>query len=213
MCVTDSVKSEEVIHTDEKSLPSGMGYKSCWMVVEGASQKAVTAAFLQEKKKYPYREGLEKAEKAGIRENTLLVTADYHNQNYVIGTPVSQFFYETDTFLAKCRDFPRVYVYMTHRVSEVHGFALVEKGELVRFFKYDEEEIVNIGEPLPEEIALGYHLPKTLEDDLDEAGNFTVVDEDIVVDLAIHQVGIRVEEYPYEDVEVGKQKETGNHGA
>lgn len=213
MCVTDSAKSEEIIHTDEKSLPSGMGYKSCWMVVEGASQKAVTDAFLQERKKYPYREGLEKAEKAGIRENTLLVTANYHNQNYVIGTPVSQFFYETDTFLAKCRDFLRVYVYMTHRVSEVHGFALVEKGELVRFFKYDEEEIVNIGEPLPEEIALGYHLPKTLEDDLDETGNFTVVDEDIVVDLAIHQVGIRVEEYPYEDVEVGKQKETGDHGA
>lgn len=41
---------------------------------------------------------------------------------------------------------------MTNRISETHGFALVENGELVRFFKYDENEIKNIGQPLPEEI-------------------------------------------------------------
>ena len=40
MCVTDSTKSEETTHTNDSELPLGMGYKSCWMVVEGASQKA-----------------------------------------------------------------------------------------------------------------------------------------------------------------------------
>lgn len=178
MCVTDSTKSEETIHTNDRELPLGMGYKSCWMVA-----------------------------KAGTKERKLLVTSTYKKQNYVIGTPVSEFFYETEEFLEKCKDFPRVYVYMTHRVSETHGFALVENGELIRFFKYDENEIKNIGQPLPEEIALGYHLPGTFEDARDEAGNFTEVNEDVVVELAIRQVGIDVEQYPYKDVKVGKRFE------
>lgn len=208
MCVKDSIKSEETIHTNDRELPLGMGYKSCWMVVEGATQKAVMDAFLQGKKmKYPYEKGLEKVEKAGAKEGKLLVSATYKKQNYVIGTPVSQFFYETEEFLAKCKDFPRVYVYMTHRVSETHGFALVENGELVRLFKYDESEIANIGQPLPEEIALGYHLPKTFADARDTTGNFTEVNEDMVMALAIRQVGIDVEQYPYKDVRVGKRFE------
>lgn len=204
----DLEKSEETIHTSDRSLPIGMGYKSCWMVVEGTSQKAVTDAFLQGRKmKYPYEKGLEKVDKAGAKENKLLVTSTYKKQNYVIGTPVSQFFYETEEFLAKCKDFSRIYVYMTHRVSETHGFALVENGELVRFFKYDENEIKNIGQPLPEEIALGYHLPKTFEDARDETENFTEVNEDMMMALAIRQVGIDVEQYPYKDVKVGKRFE------
>ena len=204
----DSTKSEESIRTNDRELPLGMGYKSCWMVVEGTSQKAVMDAFLQGRKmKYTYEKGLEKVEKAGVKENKLLVTATYKKQNYVIGTPVSQFFYETEEFLAKCRDFSRVYVYMTHRVSETHGFALVENGELVRFFKYDENEIANIGQPLPEEIALGYHLPETFEDARDHTEKFTEVTEDMVMELAIHQVGIDVQQYPYKDVRVGKRFE------
>ena len=192
----------------ERELPSGMGYKSCWMVVVGASQEAVVSAFLQgETTEYPYEKGLEEVEKANIRENKLLVTSTYKEQNYVIGTSVSQFFYETEEFLTKCKDFSRVYVYMTHRVSETHGFALVENGKLSRLFKYDEYAIANIGQPLPEEIALGYHLPETFEDAFDETGNFTEVSEDIVIELAIRQVGIDVEQYPYKDVIVGKRFE------
>lgn len=86
MCVTDSTKSEETIHTNDSELPLGMGYKSCWMVVEGASQKAELCHW----------------------------------------NPGERVFYETEEFLEKCKDFPRVYVYMTHRVSETYGFALKE---------------------------------------------------------------------------------------
>lgn len=199
---------EETIRINDRELPLGTGYKSCWMVVEGASQQAVMNAFLQEgTMAYPYKNGLEEVRKAGIRENKLLVTSTYKKQNYVIGTSVSEFFYKTEEFLAKCKDFSRVYVYMTHRVSETHGFALVENGKLLRFFQYDEDAIVNIGQPLPEEIALGYHLPEIFDDAFDETGNFTEVSEDIVIELAIRQVGIDVEKYPYEDVIVGKRFE------
>lgn len=58
-----------------------MGYKNCWMVVEGASQKAVMDAFLQGRKmKYAYEKGLEKVAKAGAKENKLLVTATHKNR-------------------------------------------------------------------------------------------------------------------------------------
>lgn len=53
--------------------------------------------------KYTYEKGLEKVERAGTKENRLLVTATHKKQNYVIGSPVSQFFYETEEFLAKCK--------------------------------------------------------------------------------------------------------------
>ena len=43
----------------KKDLPRGMGYKSCFMVVEGATQKNVAEAFLQGRKiKYSYDAGL-----------------------------------------------------------------------------------------------------------------------------------------------------------
>ena len=190
----------------KRDLPRGMGYKSCFMVVEGATQKNVSEAFLQGRKmKYTYDAGLAKLEKAGAKEKRLMVTGTYKKQNYVIGDEVSSFFYDTEEFLKKCENFSKVHVYMTHRASETHGFALVENGQLVRLFCYDENEIQNIGEPLPEEVELGYNLPKNFAEAREE--EFTTVNEDMIVELAICQVGIDIENYPYKDVKLGKRFE------
>ena len=190
-----------------KELPGGMGYGCCWMVVEGASGKAIIEALVQGKTtKSEYREGLVKVGNAGIEESLLAITATYKKQNYVFGPSVYQFFYETDKFLELFKDLPRVFVYMTDHVSETHGFALVENGKIVRLFSYDEDSIQNIGEPLPEEIALSYRLPKSFDDVWNKEGNFTEVNEDMLVELAIQQVGIDVEQYPYKDVTIGKMK-------
>lgn len=192
---------------ERKELPDGMGYGCCWMVVEGSSGKAIIEALVQGKTiKSEYQEGLEKVENAGIEEGLLAITATYKKQNYVFGPSVYQFFYDTDKFLEMCKDLPRVYVYMTDHISETHGFALVENGKIIRMFSYDEEEIKNIGEPLPEEIALSYHLPGNFDDVWNKEGEFTQVDEDMLVELAIQQVGIDVEQYPYKKVTVGKMK-------
>lgn len=48
----NSTKPEEPIYNNDRALPLGMGYKSCWMVVEGTSQKAVMDAFLQGRKTF-----------------------------------------------------------------------------------------------------------------------------------------------------------------
>ncbi len=190
----------------KRDLPRGMGYKSCFMVVEGSTQKNVAEAFLQGRKmKYSYDAGLEKIHKATGKEKRLMVTGTYKKQNYVIGDEVSSFFYDTEEFLEKCKSFLRVYVYMTHRVSETHGFALVENGKLVRLFCYDENEIQNIGEPLPVEEELEYRLPSDFEEARDE--DFTQVNEDMIMELALAQVGIDVEKYPYKDVKLGKRFE------
>ena len=190
----------------KRDLPRGIGYKSCFMVVEGSTQKNVAEAFLQGRKtKYAYDAGLEKLRKTGAKEKRLMVTGTYKKQNYVIGDEVSSFFYDTEEFLEKCKDFSKVYVYMTHRVSETHGFALVENGELVRLFCYDENEIQNIGEPLPVEEELGYRLPANFEEARDE--EFTKVNEVVIMELALLQVGIDVEKYPYKDVKLGKRFE------
>lgn len=190
----------------KRDLPRGMGYKSCFMVVEGATQKDVAEAFLQGRKmKYAYDAGLEKIHKSGAKEKRLMVTGTYKKQNYVLGDEVGSFFYDTEEFLNKCENFSKVYVYMTHRVSETHGFALVENGQLVRLFCYDENEIQNIGEPLPEEIELGYKLPTNFDEARDE--EFTTVNEDLIMELALCQVGIDIEKYPYKDVKLGKRFE------
>ena len=190
----------------KRDLPRGMGYKSCFMVVEGSTQKNVSEAFLQGRKmKYTYEAGLNKLAKTGVKEKRLMVTATYKKQNYVIGDEVGSFFYNTEEFLKKCESFSKVYVYMTHRVSETHGFALVENGQLVRLFCYDENEIQNVGEPLSEEIELGYRLPTNFDEARDE--EFTMVNEDMIMELALCQVGIDVEKYPYKDVKLGKRFE------
>ncbi len=189
-----------------KDLPHGIGYKSCFMVVEGSTQKKVAEAFLQGRRmKYTYDAGLEKIKNVGAKEKRLMVTGTYKKQNYVLGDEISVFFYDTEEFLKKCENFSKVYVYMTHRVSEIHGFALVENGQLVRLFCYDENEIQNIGEPLPDEIELGYKLPTNFDEARDE--EFTTVNEDVIIELALRQVGINVEKYPYKDVKLGKRFE------
>lgn len=190
----------------KRDLPRGTGYKSCFMVVEGSTQKNVSDAFLQGRKmKYTYDAGLAKLEKTGASEKRLMVTGTYKKQNFVIGDEVSSFFYDTEEFLKKCEPFSKVYVYMSHRVSETHGFALVENGQLVRLFCYDENEIQNVGEPLPEEIELGYRLPTNFNETREE--EFTTINEDMIVELAVHQVGIDIEQYPYKDVKLGKRFE------
>lgn len=191
----------------KKDLPTGMGYRSCWAVVEATNQKTLAEILLQkDTEKCIYREGLAKVNKAPYEEHAVLVTADYEGTNYIIGDGLSSFFYNREAILDKFKSFDRVHVYMTERVSECHGFALLEKGEIKRLYCYDEEGIQNIGERLPEEISLGYHFPINFEQAArgQKEEKITRMDEDALVTLAIEQMGIDTEKYPYEDVMVGR---------
>lgn len=199
------IESGEEEEEEQRSLPSGTGFGCCWMVVCGASQKAVCDALFADKpQKYDYNEGVRLANKAASGENLLAVTAAHEKRIFVIGSAVSKFFFHTDAFLEKIKGFPCVYIYMTEHVSETHGFAQIKKGEIKRLFYYNEEEIGSIGAPLPEELALAYRLPGSIDDVRKKEENFTEVNEDMLVELAIWQTGICAEQYPYKKVSVGK---------
>ena len=185
-------------------LIEGTGYQTAWMVVEGKTQGAVKKALLKTgTKKRPFQKGIELANGvAAGTEDLVAITKDQKKRCYMIGNAVSRFFYDYETYCKAMSSFPKIYVYMTERVSESHGFALIEKGKLKRFFRYDEDGVESVGEPLPAEEALNLRLPKTWKDTRDQA--FTQVTEDTIVALAIQQIGIDVSQYKYEDVVVGE---------
>ncbi len=111
-----------------------------------------------------------------------------------------------DEMLRMLKNMPKVYVYMTHGVSECHGFAIIEYGQLKRLFCIDEEEgIRNIGNPSEEEKRLGFCLPKDTDEMWEhwEDDTMTKINEEIIVELAIEQSGIDGSKYPYDDVLAG----------
>lgn len=188
----------------DKLLVEGMGYKSCWMVIEGSSQQEIADIMLQQDtERCTYQAGLEKIHQADYDDHMAFVTADFQNTNYVMGISLSRFFDEQDKMLPVLEPFPRVYLYLTHRVSECHGFAVLESGVIKRFYYFNEYDIQDIGEPLSAEKKLGFHLPKDFDEMWDQ-DDITDMDEEIIIALAAEQTGIDAANYPYENVIAGK---------
>ena len=190
----------------DKSLIYGTGYKSCWAFVEGSCQQQIKEALLgKDAKTCGYNDGLKQLRNTPYEKNPVIITADFEGTNYIIGDGLSQVFYDREAVLGKFRPLAKVYVYLTHRVSECHGFALLENGIVTRLYYIDEEQIQNIGEPLEEEKDSGYNLPKNFDEMWKhwKDGQITKVDEETIVELAIKQSGTDTEKYPYEDVVFG----------
>lgn len=192
---------EEELQTDKRILPSGMGYKSVWMVIKGSTQTEIAGRLLTEEcNNLEYRAGLEAVKTA---EEKALVTADYEGKNYVI-LPLTQEYFDRDWIARNCADFPECYMFLTERVSETHGFLKAVNGELVRYYLQDEEGITDIGKPLVEEQMTETVLPHNLEEfrqNLKEK-TITILNEDTIMALAMEAGS--VEKYPYENVMVGE---------
>ena len=99
-------------------------------------------------------------------------------------------------------------MFFTHRVSETHGFTVVENGKIRRFYFYEESNFFPvrcIGEPLEEEKKLGLKLINR-ENELkigwtDADGS--IVKEDNIIELAMELTG-RETEFCYEKIVVLK---------
>ncbi len=191
---------DEEEQNEKRILPTGMGYKSVWMVIKGSSQAEIAHKLLiEDGNSLEYREGLEAVKGAADKA---LVTADYEGKNYVI-MPLRQEYFDQDWIARNCADFPECYMFLTERVSENHGFLKAVKGELVRYYLQDEEGITDIGKPLIEEQMTGTVLPHNMDEywqNLSEKSK-TILNEDTIVALAMETGS--VEEYPYEKVIVG----------
>lgn len=189
-------------------LPEGTGYKSFWFVIEGSNQQDIVRKLaLYNCRRISYAEGLEFIENAPYKDRTLMICPDYKGRNYILGECLSDLMYEPEEMVEFFGSFYRVYMYATQRVSEAHYFGVIENGRILRYYRFDEEDIVSIGAPLPWESANRINLPKdfdeldALYEDEDDSG-FTYMNEEIIVSLALEQTGVD-ENYPYTEVILG----------
>ncbi len=193
------IRIEPKLSEDQETheLPAGLGYKACWMTVIGSDRETIIESMMFKNPEImDYREGLEKVISC---PDKVMVTDDFENKNYVIPYGGSLSFKE-DSILQMCSKLPTVYGYMTHRVSEAHGFFKVENGELRRLFYQDDDGIISIGERLPEEKKNKINLPATLEESRDKKKKLTRIDEKKILLLAKSSSEVEIGKYPYAPV-------------
>ncbi len=183
--------------SETMELPAGLGYKSCWLTVVGSNMdEIVKSMHLKSPVKMDYMEALEIIRG---QSGKVIITADYDNRNYVLFYG-GDFSFEEESVKEKTLGLPEVYGYMTHRVSEAHGFFKVENGELQRLFYQDDDGIISIGDRLPEEKTNKIKLPNTLEEARDKKKKLTRINENTILLLAKASSEVEIGKYPYEPV-------------
>lgn len=191
------------------SLPRGAGYKSCWLVAEGTTQEKIARKLsLTECRRVSYDEGLKIIQNAPYSDRIFMICPDYNGQNYMFGSCLAEMIYEPQEMAELFKNLHRVYMYATMRVSDAHYFGLFENGEILRYYRFDDEDIISIGEPLPRESAQGINLPNSYEEwdsslEDDDNSEFTDMNEDIIINLASGQNGVDEDNYPYTEVIIG----------
>ena len=182
---------------NKRELPAGLGYKGCWMTVIGSNQeKILNSLKFKHLEKMDYKEGLELVK---TTSGKVMVTADFENRNYVIFYG-GDFSFDEQFLKRMSADLPEVYGYITHRVSEVHGFFKVVSGEVQRIYYRDEEQIISTGDPLPEEKKNKVKLPSDFEEANDKKKKWTKFDEKIILKLAETSSTVENGKYPYAPV-------------
>lgn len=205
--IYDKSLDKESVSIDQFDLPLGMGYKTCWMMIENASQLEIADVLLKgEKKELEYKDGLAIIEKAPYQEKKVMITADYKDRNYIIGDAVHDVFHNYGILRRELIDTTKTVVYATNRVANIHAFAYFQHGNLKRMFYYSEEKLINEGMEREEEQQMGLVLPKSFEEIIEHRNDehFSEIDEEMIVSLAKRQVGIELEKYPYGNVIVGE---------
>lgn len=179
---------------ETKELPVGLGYKSCWLTVVGSTREEIVKRMnLKNPIETDYMEALEIIRG---QSGKVMITADYDNRNFVL-LYGGDFTFEEKTIKERTYGLPEVYGYLTHRVSEAHGFFKVKDGEIQRLFYQDDDGIISYGNKLPEEKANKIKLPDTLEESRDKKKKLTRIDEKTILLLAKESSEVEIGKYPY----------------
>lgn len=186
---------------ETKELPAGLGYKSCWLTVVGSNRDEILKSMnVKNPVKMDYSEALEMIRS---QSRKVMITADFDNRNYILFYG-GDFKYDEETVKKIVQGLPEVYGYMTHRVIEAHGFFKALNGEILRLYYQDEERIISIGAPLPEEKTNKIKLPSSFEEYKEKPKKFTRLSEDIILGLADESSSVEINTYPYEQVIVAE---------
>lgn len=177
--------------------PAGLGYKSCWLTVIGSNRDEILKSInAKNPVEMDYMEALEIIRGQPGR---VMITADYDNRNYIMFYG-GDFAFDEEFVKKKTHGLPEVYGYMTHRVSEAHGFFKTQDGEIQRLFYQDDDGIISVGEKLPEEKKNKINLPNTLEEARDKKKKRTRIDEKTILLLAKSSSEVEIGKYPYEPI-------------
>lgn len=187
-----------------KSLPIGIGYKRAWIVIQ---DNHIMVEDIIEKFNYfskeviGYFDGMEQANS----DSKCISICDFgQGEIYILGSVATYFIYHKDELEKFSKGLEKVTLFFTNRVSESHGFAVVNGGKIRRLYYYEDSEIFPIcflGEPLEEEIKLGLKLQNennVMRIDLEEADE-TILNEDMIINLAMELTG-REREFSYKKV-------------
>ncbi len=187
---------------DPNEFPAGLGFKSFWMVIKNSSQQEIAKKlFASNYIQLPYFKGLEVAKK---EKGKIMITSDFNNTNYVICDMAYEMFDEK--FIQKnCGDFEEVYMFMTSRVVEAHGFLKACRGNMERMYYQDEDKIIDIGERIAEEKKKKLKLPHNFDEYnvMRQKKSFKPLNENMILELAYASSSVKKDTYPYEDVFVG----------
>lgn len=191
-----------------KSLPRGVGYKRGWMVVQDAHitlEEVVEKFNYYSKEVTEYENGMEQV---FSDQKCMGIYNMGQGEIYLSESLVPSFFYHKEELEKFSEGFEKVSLFFTHRVSETHGFTVVENGKIRRFYFCEESNFFPfrcVGEPLEEEKKLGLKLingGNELETGwLDADGSR--VKEDNIIELAMELTG-RETEFCYEKIVVLK---------
>lgn len=186
---------------ETKELPAGLGYKSCWLTVVGSNRDEIVKTMnLKNPETMDYMEALEIIKG---QSGKVMVTADFDNRNYILFYG-GDFTFDEESVKERIQGLPEVYGYMTHRVAEAHGFFKASDGEIQRLYYQDEEKIINIGSPLPEEKKNKIKPPSSFAECKDKSKKFTRMHEGVILKLADTSSAVERDTYPYEQVIVAE---------
>ncbi|WP_294375042.1 hypothetical protein [uncultured Clostridium sp.] len=182
-------------------IPDGAGYKSSWIVIKGSNREEIIKNLkLKDIESISWNEGIEKV---GSLNNTVMVSNDYENINFIIGNSLFNLSYNDKLLMDMSKDC-KLYYFYTHRVSESHGFAIAEDGIIMRKYYYDEERLESVGLTQLEKDN-GWFFAENFDQCFTD--DFITINEEYIIEMAEEWTGIDIDKFPYSDVICGKIEE------
>ncbi|MBK1812160.1 SMI1/KNR4 family protein [Clostridium sp. YIM B02505] len=184
-------------------LINGTGYKSCWFVAKGTTKEKLAEVLgLSRKKKMTWDEGIEFVNNvSNFNNHPVFITSKYDNKIYVIGNGLYKLADNPDKLLELGKLCKELCFYLTERNSETHCFAKISKGEVKRFYFYNEEKIINMGKITQIEKQLKMKFPSDFNEAFD--GKHTQINEEHIIQIANKWSSENIKDYPYKDVLTG----------
>lgn len=161
--------------------PQPFGFKSAWLAIKGATPQSVIETLpVSNATVSNWRNGLAYA--YNDQDAQVFVTPELDGYVLVIGL----WDLTLEQLESLAQQFEEVQYFMTHRVVDLQGWTLFQKGNLVRHYYYvgASGEVDSKGELTPQEIELGLDTLIMSEEQYNEASEYDFPDEFNVIEIA-----------------------------